>query len=151
MEVQHGTLTTCSLSEVKNLNLDQYDVKLFIARHAGKVMQSLSSKGFVHVPELAPSAELIKRSMQDRKISVHWKKTLEEGYITEISSSVKYIDRIETHLLDGKNVLLCCYCKEDSDCHRSMLKNILEIRLFFSDLFGPNNQPPKERNNESKT
>lgn len=134
MDTKYGILTTCSLSEVKNLNLDQYDVKLFIARHAGKVMQSLSSKGFVHVPELAPSAELIKRSMQDRKISVHWKKTLEEGYITEISSSVKYIDRIETHLLNGKNVLLCCYCKEETDCHRKLIKTIIEIREILKNL-----------------
>lgn len=134
MSAVYGTLKTCSLSEVKNIDLTQYEVKLFIVRHPGKVMQSLSEKGFVHVPELAPSKELLQKSMKDRKISPHWKKTLEEGYISELTDSLKFIDRIEEHLLNGRNVLLCCYCKEETDCHRFLLKNILEIRLFMNNF-----------------
>lgn len=108
-------------------------------------MKSLSKKGFLHVPDLAPSEKLLENAKKDREISPNWKKTLEEGYIHEMGEKAYLIDRLEEHLQNGKNVLLCCYCKKESDCHRGILKLILEIRHIL------NNKNEEENENESKT
>ena len=127
-ENKKGMVTTSSLSEIKHLNLDDYDVKLFIVRYPGKVMDSLGKLGFVHLPQLSPSKALFDRTQIEKKTNPEeWYFNYEQGFLGEMAAMKPYMDRIKQHLNEGKNVLLVCCCSSVSICHRNIIGNILAI------------------------
>jgi uncharacterized protein YeaO (DUF488 family) len=78
----------------------------------------------VWLPELAPSAELVKQA-QSATTEAEWNR-FRRKYRTEMSAPAA------SHLLDllvalskDANVSVGCYCEDESRCHRSVLREIL--------------------------
>mgnify|MGYP001248594206 CR=1 FL=1 len=94
------------------------NIKLFIARVKPK-----SIAGWIHVPQLAPSAKLFNQYIMWRRQGLwpgKWK-TYEEQFLAEIKAMGNYLARIQQHLDEGKDVALACYCKQVQYCHRKLV------------------------------
>lgn len=81
-----------------------------------------------HIIELAPSKELFSWYMANKGID-NWFKEYKKVYKQEIQNNeialekMRYIKRI---LDSGKDVVLLCYCRDVSKCHRSIIGEAYE-------------------------
>jgi uncharacterized protein YeaO (DUF488 family) len=82
----------------------------------------------IWLPQLAPSAELIKLAKAGRDNSSIWKR-FEKRYIHELTShdNLRLLDFLSALSL-RTDISLGCYCKDESKCHRSILKKVLAER-----------------------
>src|SRR3954465_7144083 len=69
------------------------------------------------LPELAPSASLIKLAHAD------WK-TFEKRYRQEMQSQ-RHLVSLLAQLSHTASVAVGCYCEDESRCHRSILRQLL--------------------------
>ena len=81
----------------------------------------------VWLPELAPSAELVKRG-QGAESEREWA-TFVKKYRAEMAAPERsrLLDLLAA-LSRGSNFSVGCYCADESRCHRSVLRALLEER-----------------------
>ena len=78
----------------------------------------------VWLPELAPSAELVRRALAMRT-AAQWR-TFERRYRSEMREAhAARTLALLAALSHGANFSVGCYCEEESRCHRSLLKSLL--------------------------
>lgn len=125
-----------------NLNqsiIDNYDLKLHITRTTNKGIY----KGFIHVPQLAPSTTLrnnaiykwkkLKFNKEEEHIMKNgktgtWFDIYEIHFQHEMNTRTDFIKaytRLKYHLDHGKSILAVCYCDNAYRCHRSLIHNKL--------------------------
>ena len=124
-----GTLTTCSLSSMKNYS--EIQTKYFIALRPGKVKVA----GMRHRPDLAPSKELFLWT-QAHKLEPDWFHTYEEWFkrdMQERPSLREAIARLELEVRQ-KDILLVCFCPDPSKCHRRLIAEELRKQGIKTDI-----------------
>jgi len=84
----------------------------------------------VWLPQLSPDADLVKNALQAQKTgdAKAW-----QNFVRHFRAEMKESDA--SHLLDmlaamshQTNFSLGCYCEDESHCHRSVLRSLLEER-----------------------
>ena len=80
------------------------------------------------LPQLAPSAPLVKMAQDSRAVPGAWKQ-FEKKYRQELSSpdSLRVLDLLAA-LSKQADFSVGCYCEEESTCHRSVLRKVLAER-----------------------
>jgi uncharacterized protein YeaO (DUF488 family) len=109
-----GRIILCSIK-----NLAAADVKIFAAR----VKPTGLPQGWIHVPQLAPSAELFSKYVAWRHKNMWpgmWA-AYKKQFVTEMRNMTRYLTRIEEHLQAGRDVAIACYCHDVKHCHRGIL------------------------------
>jgi len=78
----------------------------------------------VWLPELAPSAELVRRALAMRT-AAEWR-AFERRYRSEMreAPAARTLELLAA-LSHGANFSVGCYCEDESRCHRSVLKSLL--------------------------
>lgn len=131
----------CSIDQAnpkKYKNAEKYDEVWAIVRN----LKDKPSYVTHHVPELSPSLDLLTwyRRQVDSK---HWdKNTFENGYRPRFESEMKDNEAAEAKIKElkekndqGKKIALCCFCKDVSLCHRSIVSEMLDARGISHTLF----------------
>jgi len=78
----------------------------------------------VWLPELAPSAELVRRALAMRT-AAEWR-AFERRYRSEMREApASRTLELLAALSHGANFSVGCYCEDESRCHRSVLKSLL--------------------------
>ena len=120
---------TTYLSNLKNLPNDDKTKKYLITRWKPRNTIDVKKYNLEWAPQLAPT-ELTLAKYKDG--SIDWKE-YRQRYIDESFSNPLFIDGLK-EIVDyndkGYDIFLICYEKDDSTCHRSILKEILQINNY---------------------
>ena len=120
---------TTYLSNLKNLPNDEKTKKYLITRWKPRNTIDVKKYNLEWAPQLAPT-ELTLAKYKDG--SIDWKE-YRQRYIDESFSNPLFIDGLK-EIVDyndkGYDIFLICYEKNDSICHRSILKEILQINNY---------------------
>ena len=120
---------TTYLSNLKNLPNDEKTKKYLITRWKPRNTIDVKKYNLEWAPQLAPT-ELTLAKYKDG--SIDWKE-YRQRYIDESFSNPLFIDGLK-EIVDyndkGYDIFLICYEKNDSTCHRSILKEILQINNY---------------------
>ena len=120
---------TTYLSNIKNLPNDEKTKKYLITRWKPRNTIDVKKYNLEWAPQLAPT-ELTLAKYKDG--SIDWKE-YRQRYIDESFSNPLFIDGLK-EIVDyndkGYDIFLICYEKDDSTCHRSILKEILQINNY---------------------
>ena len=120
---------TTYLSNLKNLPNDEKTKKYLITRWKPRNTIDVKKYNLEWAPQLAPT-ELTLAKYKDG--SIDWKE-YRQRYIDESFSNPLFIDglkEIVEYNDKGYDIFLICYEKNDSTCHRSILKEILQINNY---------------------
>lgn len=120
---------TTYLSNLKNLPNDEKTKKYLITRWKPRNTIDVKKYNLEWAPQLAPT-ELTLAKYKDG--SIDWKE-YRQRYIDESFSNPLFIDglkEIVDYNDEGYDIFLICYEKDDSTCHRSILKEILQINNY---------------------
>lgn len=120
---------TTYLSNLKNLPNDEKTKKYLITRWKPRNTIDVKKYNLEWAPQLAPT-ELTLAKYKDG--SIDWKE-YRQRYIDESFSNPLFIDglkEIVDYNDEGYDIFLICYEKNDSTCHRSILKEILQINNY---------------------
>ena len=120
---------TTYLSNLKNLPNDEKTKKYIITRWKPRNTIDVKKYNLEWAPQLAPT-ELTLAKYKDG--SIDWKE-YRQRYIDESFSNPLFIDglkEIVDYNDEGYDIFLICYEKNDSTCHRSILKEILQINNY---------------------
>ena len=120
---------TTYLSNLKNLPNDEKTKKYLITRWKPRNTIDVKKYNLEWAPQLAPT-ELTLAKYKDG--SINWKE-YRQRYIDESFSNPLFIDglkEIVDYNDEGYDIFLICYEKNDSTCHRSILKEILQINNY---------------------
>ena len=78
------------------------------------------------LPELAPSAPLVSWALSEPWTDARWRK-YEKAYLKEMSGPpASRVIALLAALSHQANFSVGCYCENESQCHRSLLKGLLE-------------------------
>lgn len=116
---------TTYLSNLKNLPNDDMTKKYLITRWKPRNTINVSKYNLEWAPQLAPT-ELTLAKYKDG--SIEWKE-FRQRYIDESFENPLFIDELEEIIelnSKGYTIFLICYEKDDTICHRSILREILE-------------------------
>ena len=120
---------TTYLSNLKNLPNDEKTKKYLITRWKPRNTIDVKKYNLEWAPQLAPT-ELTLAKYKDG--SIDWKE-YRQRYIDESFSNPLFIDGLK-EIVDyndkGYDIFLISYEKDDSTCHRSILKEILQINNY---------------------
>ena len=120
---------TTYLSNLKNLPNDEKTKKYLITRWKPRNTIDVKKYNLEWAPQLAPT-ELTLAKYKDG--SIDWKE-YRQRYIDESFDNPLFIDGLK-EIVDyndkGYDIFLICYEKNDSTCHRSILKEILQINNY---------------------
>ena len=120
---------TTYLSNLKNLPNDDMTKKELRTRWRPRNTIDVKKYNLEWAPQLAPT-ELTLAKYKDG--SIDWKE-YRQRYIDESFSNPLFIDGLK-EIVDyndkGYDIFLICYEKDDSTCHRSILKEILQINNY---------------------
>ena len=120
---------TTYLSNLKNLPNNEKTKKYLITRWKPRNTIDVKKYNLEWAPQLAPT-ELTLAKYKDG--SIDWKE-YRQRYIDESFSNPLFIDglkEIVEYNDEGYDIFLICYEKDDSTCHRSILKEILQINNY---------------------
>ena len=120
---------TTYLSNLKNLPNDEKTKKYLITRWKPRNTIDVKKYNLEWAPQLAPT-ELTLAKYKDG--SIDWKE-YRQRYIDESFSNPLFIDGLKEIIEyndEGYDIFLICYEKNDSTCHRSILKEILQINNY---------------------
>lgn len=120
---------TTYLSNLKNLPNDEKTKKYLITRWKPRNTIDVKKYNLEWAPQLAPT-ELTLAKYKDG--SIDWKE-YRQRYIDESFSNPLFIDGLKEIIEyndEGYDIFLICYEKDDSTCHRSILKEILQINNY---------------------
>jgi uncharacterized protein YeaO (DUF488 family) len=82
----------------------------------------------IWLPQLAPSAELVKAARNPERSEEGWR-LFEKRYTRELFSpdNLRLVDLLAA-LSKGLDLSIGCYCEDEKTCHRSILKKVLAER-----------------------
>lgn len=117
-------LITCSVRDIK-LYEHKADISYFIVLYPGKT----KLKGFLHVPELAPSADLLGWALA-HKNTENWFDVYTQRFNDEMKTRPGLRDAVNRleKITRTKNVLVSCFCDDVNLCHRGLIADELSIR-----------------------
>lgn len=89
------------------------------------------SMSMMYVPELSPSPELYRKYLEWKAQGIWNKKVFTEKYVPNFLEDMCQTEAQETlkNLLEeskNKNIMLACYCGDETICHRSIIIGILQ-------------------------
>ena len=122
----YGRKIMITVTDIRNVNHAAYD-------EVWAIVRSLKNPGRMkHVPELSPSWALFKKYMQLRHAGQWNADTFKSVYVPvflkEMSGMEPQRKLSELARLDrqGKRICLCCFCRDETLCHRSIIAGILQ-------------------------
>lgn len=109
-----------------------YDEVWLIVRSLKQVPQV--NTNVFHVPQLSPSPELFKSYLSWRNQGLWSKDTFEKYYKPRFLKEMEGEDaqRVLNLLINKastKNILLVCFCNDESMCHRSLVYSLVPSAL----------------------
>lgn len=148
--IDKGYVQLACFEDIDDYEMDLFDIKLQIVLSTKKGL--LIGKGFIHVPQLAPSEKLFndaiykwkklkftkKEKEEMIKGNTHtWWDLFEQRFIKESNERIDFkraYKRLREHLDSGKNIILVCYCDNVKHCHRSIEGEML-VRDGYKVIF----------------
>lgn len=124
------SIITGNIYKVNNETLNKVDEVWYIVRSIKNV--KLDDKR-IWMPQLSPSKELFYKYLNWRKEGRWNKETFEKEYVPTFLFEMKdlagiaYLDFLEEQG-KKKDIMLCCYCEDESLCHRSIILGIIQGR-----------------------
>lgn len=122
-----GKIILCRIGEEPDA-----DIKLLITR----VPKQL--RGWLHVPELAPSPGLFFKAQKWKKEGLWPQKWPEykSEFLKEMTLPVadKFLDRLVLRIREGKTIALSCFCVDEIYCHRSLVKWVVIQKIGAGDI-----------------
>jgi len=89
----------------------------------------------LHIPDLSPSWQLF-TEFQNKKNAGQWNKEMFENwykprFLKEMCSekNTAMLQRLKTEA-QTKDILCCCFCPDESMCHRSIIRQLLDESKF---------------------
>ena len=116
---------TTYLSNLKNLPNDEKTKKYLITRWKPRNTKNEKKYNLEWAPQIAPT-EITLDKRKDG--SIDWRE-FRQRYINESFENPLFIDELEEIIelnSKGYTIFLICYEKDDTICHRSILREILE-------------------------
>lgn len=115
----------CSLDEFNKDKALRGDFSFLITR---KVMNPSLLKTFIHLPQVAPSEDLLNFTLMGKSKNYSWHEEYTERYFKEMKSpmALATIDMLRKCIKSGKQVTCVCYCGKDEFCHRRLLASIIQ-------------------------
>lgn len=113
------------IGKVSDMN-DSFDENLMIVRSPDEIPPFAK-----HVPLLSPSPELFSKYKRALACNLFNKQWFDDIYVPEFIDDLSKNDKAVSllkYLCDyGKNkdIFLCCYCENETICHRSIIAGIL--------------------------
>jgi uncharacterized protein YeaO (DUF488 family) len=113
---------------IKDIDKSKYDEIWIIARKIGNVQ---TGGNIYHVPQLAPSYDLLNRYLSWRSQGIWNKDQFDTVYIPQFLNEMQmpmaqqYLRLLQSKSKE-KDVLICCFCSDESMCHRTLVKGIIE-------------------------
>ena len=113
---------------IKDIDKSKYDEIWIIARKIGNVQ---TGGNIYHVPQLAPSYDLLNRYLSWRSQGIWNKDQFDTVYTPQFLNEMRmpiaqqYLKLLQSTSKE-KDVLICCFCNDESMCHRTLVKSIIE-------------------------
>ena len=111
---------------ISDIDKNKYDEIWIIVRSLGKVQ---TGRNIFHVPQLSPSYALYHDYLSWRDNGMWNKEQFENVYkprfLEEMKSQTELLGVLRERSFT-KNILICCFCKDESMCHRSLVKELVE-------------------------
>lgn len=93
----------------------------------GVLKEDYAARDFydVWLPELAPSGELVSWAMAEPLTGKHWA-TFARRYRTEMKApEARHLIELLAAMSRTSDLSVGCYCEDESQCHRSLLRELL--------------------------
>lgn len=123
-------LYTGNLKKITNNEIEKYDEIWLIVRSL-RYMPNNPKGNIKHVPELSPSFSLFIEYNNLRNQGKWNKQMFEEQYKPRFLAEMT--NRIPKSMLQelaqkskSKDILIACFCDDESMCHRSLVKQLVE-------------------------
>lgn len=120
-----------TLGSIRQADPTKYDEIWVICRAVNKLTNFIESNPNVyHVPELSPQQDLLYHYL-NLKNNGDWNSdTFRTEYVPQFVQSLKNYEAIAklnelTAKSNDKNILLVCFCSDETMCHRSIIGGIL--------------------------
>jgi uncharacterized protein YeaO (DUF488 family) len=91
-------------------------------------------------PELGPSKELHAAFYAKGGTPIPWEQ-FRERYLEEMKAQEELIDGLADLVAEGKSITLLCSCAKPSQCHRSLLKELVEAKIAKKVVPGVTGEP----------
>ncbi|MBQ9156262.1 MAG: DUF488 domain-containing protein [Eubacterium sp.] len=121
------------LGNILHLNPCEYDEVWVICHSVEEIRDMIdNNKNVFHVPELAPSKELFERYRALVHLDRWDREAFLKYYVPTFLENIQRNDeaiKLLKHLVnesEEKNIMLTCFCEDESICHRSIIGGILK-------------------------
>lgn len=118
---------------IKDIDPSKYDEIWVIVR---KLCNVKTGGNIYHVPQLAPSYDLVNRYLSWKDQGIWNKDQFDTVYTPQFLDEMKspiaqqYLNLLRTKSKE-KDILICCFCSDESMCHRSIVKQLVEEQEEF--------------------
>lgn len=118
---------------IGNMDASKYDEVWVCVRSLGNVK---TGGNIYHVPQLSPSADLFHAYLSWKKQGIWSKDQFDKVYTPrflkemESKEARSYLDLLRDKT-KTKNIYVCCFCDDESLCHRSLIRRLLMDNTFY--------------------
>jgi len=118
---------------ISNMDASKYDEVWVCVRSLGNVK---TGGNIYHVPQLSPSADLFHAYLSWKKQGIWSKDQFDNVYTPrflkemESKEARSYLDLLRDKT-KTKNIYVCCFCDDESLCHRSLIRRLLMDNTFY--------------------
>lgn len=118
---------------IGNMDASKYDEVWVCVRSLGNVK---TGGNIYHVPQLSPSADLFHAYLSWKKQGIWSKDQFDNVYTPrflkemESKEARSYLDLLRDKT-KTKNIYVCCFCDDESLCHRSLIRRLLMDNTFY--------------------
>lgn len=118
---------------ISNMDASKYDEVWVCVRSLGNVK---TGGNIYHVPQLSPSADLFHAYLSWKKQGIWSKDQFDKVYTPrflkemESKEARSYLDLLRDKT-KTKNIYVCCFCDDESLCHRSLIRRLLMDNTFY--------------------
>jgi uncharacterized protein YeaO (DUF488 family) len=118
---------------ISNMDASKYDEVWVCVRSLGNVK---TGGNVYHVPQLSPSADLFHAYLSWKKQGIWSKDQFDKVYTPrflkemESKEARSYLDLLRDKT-KTKNIYVCCFCDDESLCHRSLIRRLLMDNAFY--------------------
>ena len=118
---------------ISNMDASKYDEVWVCVRSLGNVK---TGGNIYHVPQLSPSTDLFYAYLSWKKQGIWSKDQFDNVYTPrflkemESKEARSYLDLLRDKT-KTKNIYVCCFCDDESLCHRSLIRRLLMDNTFY--------------------